>query len=232
MKHGKDEGIGSEQEEAEEERGQEVMQVKQKASEAEEETWKLQMDGKSDRRRGAKKDERRKRKSAEEREERRRGRKRRGKKHGDRVQKRRSSKGSRSAQFEEKRSSQAQEVSGLRPEEEQGQEEVRQEEEEEQAAAVSASPSIELTNSCDLSDPIYVSCGGAGLYGSTLPGPLLYSSQSLVPIQPGPPPPPPAPAPQLHGTKRPHSPALPCGLPQPGPQPLEVGSDDHTEEQF
>lgn len=221
MKPGKDEGIGSEQEEVEEETGQEVMQVKLKASDAEEEeTWKLQMDGKSDRRRGAKKEQRRKRKGAEERDERRRGRKRRGRKHSDRVGKRRSSKDSRSEHFEEKRTSQVQEASPLKP--------VEEGEEQEQAAVVSASPSIELTNSCDLSDPIYVGCGGAGLYNSTLPGPLLFSSQSLVPIRPGPPPPaPPAPPalpppPQLHGTKRPHSPALPCGLPQLGQQPLEV----------
>lgn len=207
----KDEEIGTEQE-----RGHEAAQVTLKANKAEEETWTMQMN-KSDRRRGPNRDERKRKKNAEERDERRRGRKKRSKKRGDRVRKKRSSKDL--EPFEEKTTSQAQEVLAATVEEER------------QAVAVSESPSVELTNSCDLSDPIFVGCGGAEQYGSTLPAPLLYSSQSLVPIQPGPPPPPPdtapppaplALAPQLHETKRPHSPALPRGLPQPPPQPLEV----------
>lgn len=80
-------------------------------------------------------------------------------------------------------------------------------------------PPIGLRNSCDLDDPVYLGCGGTGLYCPPVPVPLLYSSQPPVPIQP-------APA-QPHGTKRPHSPMLPHSLPQQGPQPLEVRIECH-----
>lgn len=233
MKLSKDERIGTEQQqqqvESAQENGHEAEQVEVKASEAEEETWTLQLN-KCSRRRSSKKDKRRK--NAHERDDRRSGRKKRSKKHGDKVRKKRSSQDAHSEQLEEKTVSQTQIVAVA--EEEDVHEEEKLQQQQQQAAAVSESPFVELTNSCDLSDPIFVDCGGAGQYGSTLPGPLLYSSQSLVPIQPGPPGPGPdtAPAPppphaaalasQLHGTKRPHSPALPCGLPQPAFQPLEV----------
>ncbi|XP_029918886.1 histone-lysine N-methyltransferase 2B [Myripristis murdjan] len=75
-------------------------------------------------------------------------------------------------------------------------------------------PPAGLMNSCDLSDPVYLSCGGAGLYCPPVPIPLLYNAQRQVPIQPAPP--------QPHGTKRPHSPPLPHTLPLPAPQPLEM----------
>lgn len=216
VKHSKDEGIGTEQEEGEPDRVHEAEQVKLKASEAEGETWTLQMN-KCDRHRGAKKDKRRRRKNAEERDERRRGRTKRSKKRIDNDWKRRNRKASPAEQFEENSTSEAQEVV---VEEEEG-------EERQEAAAVSESPS---KDSCDLPEPIFIGFEVAGQCGSALPGPLLCSSQSLVPIQPGPPPasapltPPPAGAlaPQFHGTKRRHSPVLPRGLPQPPPQPVEV----------
>lgn len=76
-------------------------------------------------------------------------------------------------------------------------------------------PFFGLMNSSDVSDPIYLGCGATGLYGATVPIPLLYSSsQTPVTIQPAPPP--------SQGTKRPPSPLLSHSLPQQGPQSLEV----------
>ncbi|XP_067338635.1 homeobox protein NOBOX-like [Channa argus] len=75
-------------------------------------------------------------------------------------------------------------------------------------------PSLGLMNSCDLSDPIYLGCGGTGMYCPQVPIPLVYSSQPPIPIQPAPLP--------SHGTKRPHSPLLSHSLPQQGSQPLEM----------
>nr|XP_020462500.1 homeobox protein NOBOX [Monopterus albus] len=129
-------------------------------------------------------------KSVEEKDEQKKSRKRRGKKQSDRVRNRRAVK----------------EVNE-RPEEE--------ERSQVQDAAVSSEDSLALTepslgmmNGCDLSDPIYLGCGGAGVYCPQVPIPLLYSSQSSVPVQPA--------APQPHGTKRLQS------LPQQGPRPLEM----------
>lgn len=139
-------------------------------------------------------------KGKEERDEKKKSRKRRGKKQSERIRNRRGLRDA-SEQFEEKNRSQIQEVTVTGSEE----------------SAVLSEPSVGLMNSCDLSDPVYMGCGTTGLYCPPVPVPLLYSSQPPVPIQPVPS--------QPHGTKRPHSPLMPHGLPQQGQQPLEVRED-------
>lgn len=141
-------------------------------------------------------------KGLEEIDEKKKSRKRRGKKQSERVRNRRSLKDV-SERFEEEKSSMIQEVTAVSSED----------------SSALLEPHIGLMNSCDLSDPVYLGCGGTGLYCPPVPVPLLYSSQPPVPIQP-------APA-QPHGTKRPHSPMLPHSLPQQGPQPLEVRVECH-----
>lgn len=140
----------------------------------------------------------------EEKEEKKKNRKRRGKKQSERVRNRRSSKDV-SEPFEKEKRSQIQEVSVMSSEE----------------VSSLSEPPIGLMNSCDLSDPVFVGCGGTGLFCPPVPVPLLYSSsQPPVPIQPAPPKP--------HGTKRSHSPNLYHSLPQQGPQPLEVRIECHS----
>ncbi|XP_006788150.2 rho guanine nucleotide exchange factor 5-like [Neolamprologus brichardi] len=80
--------------------------------------------------------------------------------------------------------------------------------------AMSSEETSALTNSCDLSDPLYLGFGGTGLCCPPVPIPLLYSSQPPVSIQPT--------CPQPQSNKRPHSPLLPHSVPQQGPQPLEM----------
>ncbi|XP_019119766.2 uncharacterized protein nobox [Larimichthys crocea] len=133
-------------------------------------------------------------KGPEERDEKQKNRKRRGKKQSERVRSRRGLKDV-SEQFEEEK---IQELSAMSSEE----------------SSALSEPPVGLMSSCDLSDPVYLGCGGTGLYCPQVPVPLLYSSQPPVPIQPAPP--------QPHGTKRPHSPLPPHSLPQQGPQPLEM----------
>lgn len=133
----------------------------------------------------------------EERDEKKKSRKRRGKKQSERVKNKRGLKDA-SEQFEE-----TQEVSVMSSEE----------------SSALLEPPVGLMNSCDLSDPVYMGCGGSGLYCPPVPVPLLYSSQPPVSIQPVPP--------QPHGTKRPHSPLLPPGLTHQAPQPLEVSMEGH-----
>ncbi|XP_044192521.1 uncharacterized protein LOC122970443 [Thunnus albacares] len=136
--------------------------------------------------------------SSEEKDEQKKSRKRRGKKQTERVRNKRGLKDV-SDRFEEEKKSQTQEVSVMSSEE----------------SSALSEPHVGLMNSCDLSDPIYLGCGGTGLYCPPVPIPLLYSSQPPGPIQPAPP--------QPRGTKRPHSPPLlPHSVPQQGPQPLEM----------
>uniref|UniRef100_A0A669C685 Homeobox domain-containing protein n=1 Tax=Oreochromis niloticus TaxID=8128 RepID=A0A669C685_ORENI len=80
--------------------------------------------------------------------------------------------------------------------------------------AMSSEETSALTNSCDLSDPLYLGFVGTGLCCPPVPIPLLYSSQPPVSIQPT--------CPQPQSNKRPHSPLLPHSVPQQGPQPLEM----------
>ncbi|KAL7382670.1 hypothetical protein ABVT39_026201 [Epinephelus coioides] len=136
-------------------------------------------------------------KGPEEKDEKTKCRKRRGKKQSERVRNRRGLKDV-SEQFEEEKESQIQQVTAMSSEE----------------SSALSEPAIGLMNSCDLSDPVYMGCGGTGLYCPTVSLPLLYSSQPPVSVQPAPP--------QPHGTKRPHSPPLPHSVPQQGPQPLEM----------
>ncbi|XP_071355348.1 uncharacterized protein nobox [Trachinotus anak] len=136
-------------------------------------------------------------KSFEEKDEQKKSRKRRAKKQNERVRNRRAIKDV-CERFEEEMKSHIQEVSAMSSEE----------------SSALSEPPFGLMNSCDLSDPIYLGCGGAGPYCPPVPIPLLYSAQPSVPNQPAPP--------QPHGTKRPHSPLLPHSLPQQGPQPLEM----------
>lgn len=137
------------------------------------------------------------RKSSDKRGERKRSRKRKGRKQSERGRNRKRLKRFRVQQEENKRS-QAQEMSAGSSEE---------------SSAVSEPP-VPLMSSCDLSDPVYGGCGVTGLCCPPLP--VLYSSQPPVFTQPAPP--------QAQGTKRPPSPLLAHSLPQPGPQPLEVGN--------
>ncbi|KAM7384176.1 hypothetical protein PAMA_011498 [Pampus argenteus] len=139
----------------------------------------------------------------EEKYEQKKSRKRRGKKQTERVRNKRGLKDV-SDRFEEEKKSQIEETSMMSSED----------------SSTLSEPHIGLMNSCDLFDPIYLGCGGTGLYCPPVPMPHLYSSQPPAPIQPAPP--------QLHGTKRPHSPLLPHSVPQQGPQPLEVRIDSVT----
>ncbi|XP_026203873.1 homeobox protein NOBOX-like [Anabas testudineus] len=132
-------------------------------------------------------------KSLEAKDEQKKSRKRRGKKQNERVKNRRGAKDV-GERIEEEKHNQIQEVTVMSSEE----------------SSTLSEPPFGLMNSSDLSDPIYLGCGGTGMYCPPVPIPLLYSSQPPIPIQP-------APA-QPHGTKRPHSPLLP----QQGPQPLEM----------
>ncbi|XP_056255571.1 uncharacterized protein LOC130183864 [Seriola aureovittata] len=136
-------------------------------------------------------------KSLEEKDEQKKSRKRRAKKQSERVRNRRGVKEV-SERFEEEKKSQIQELSAMSSEE----------------SWALSEPPFGLMNSCDLSDPIYLGCGGVGPYCPPVPIPLLYSAQPPVPNQPAPP--------QPHGAKRPHSPLLPHSLPQQGPPPLEM----------
>lgn len=137
-------------------------------------------------------------KCSDEKNEQKKGRKRRGRKQSERVRNRRGTKGVGDKEERDK-THQSQDVGGTSPEE---------------GSAGPEPPPGGLTDSCDLSDPIYLGCGGSGLYCPQVPIPLLYSSQPPVPIQPSPP--------QSQGTKRPRSPFLQHSLPQPPPQPLEM----------
>ncbi|XP_051246026.1 uncharacterized protein LOC127357706 [Dicentrarchus labrax] len=176
--------------------GEEEEQVKLESRLAAEEAQEVQMDDKIENNEEtiADKQEDKEPKGLEERDEKKKSRKRRGKKQSERVRNRRGLKDV-SEWFEEEKK---QEVLVVSSEE----------------SSTLSEPPIGLMNSCDLSDPVYLGCGGTGLYCPPVPVPLLYSSQPPVPIQPAPP--------QPHGTKRPHSPLLPHSLPQQGPQPLEM----------
>lgn len=175
--------------------GEEEEQVKPESRQRAEEAQEVQMeDNKTENNKETIAD---KPEDKEEREEKKKSRKRRGKKQSERVRNRRGLKDV-SERFEEEKRSQIQEVSAMSSGE----------------SSALSEPPIGLMNSCDLSDPVYLGCGSAGLYCPPAPIPLLYSSQPTVPIQPAPP--------QPHGTKRPHSPLPPHSLPQQGPQPLEV----------
>ncbi|XP_034096711.1 homeobox protein NOBOX-like [Gymnodraco acuticeps] len=135
-------------------------------------------------------------KSLEEKNEKKKGRKRCGRKLSERVRNRRGYKDV-SERYEEE--SRIQEASAMSSEE----------------SSAPAEPPIGLMNSCDLSDPAFLGCGGAGLYcPPPAPLPLLYSSQPPVPIQPAPPLP--------HGTKRPCSPSVLYSHSLQGPQPHEM----------
>ncbi|KAK1880643.1 Homeobox protein NOBOX [Dissostichus eleginoides] len=135
-------------------------------------------------------------KSLEEKNEKKKGRKRRGRKLSERVRNRRGYKDV-SERYEEE--SRIQEASAMSSEE----------------SSAPAEPPIGLMNSCDLSDPVFLGCGGAGLYcPPPAPLPLLYSSQLPVRIQPAPPLP--------HGTKRPCSPSVLYSHSLQGPQPHEM----------
>lgn len=137
------------------------------------------------------------RKSSDKRDERKRNRKRKGRKQSERGRNRKRLKRF-SEQQEENNRSQTQEMSAVSSED----------------SSALSEPPVPLMNSCDLSDPVYMGCGVTGLYCP--PVAMVYSSQPPVSMQPVPP--------QPHGTKRPPSPLLPHSLPQPGPQPLEVGT--------
>lgn len=140
-------------------------------------------------------------KSLEEKNEKKKGRKRCGRKPSERVRNRRGYKDV-SERYEEE--SRIQEASAMSSEE----------------SSAPAEPPIGLMNSCDLSDPAFLGCGGAGLYcPPPAPLPLLYSSQPPVPIQPAPPLP--------HGTKRPCSPSVLYSHSLQGPQPDEVRLHRH-----
>lgn len=182
--------------------GVEEKQVKPVTSLGVEEAQEVQMEDKfeSNKEMICNKQENKERKGKEERDEKKKSRKRRGKKQSERMRNRRGLRDV-SEQLEEKNGSQIQEVTVTGSEE----------------SAVLSEPSAGLMNSCDLSDPVYMGCGTTGLYCPQVPVPLLYSSQPPVPLQPVPS--------QPQGTKRPHSPLVPHGLPQQGPQPLEVRKD-------
>lgn len=199
-----------EEKEGEEEKGQQAVpekekkerQVKLDTMQRAEEEQEVYMEDKHENSQEmiADKEEDKERKGVEERDDKKKSRKRRGKKQSERGKNRKGLKDA-SEPCEEK--SQIPEVSAVSSEE----------------SSALSEPPIGLMNSCDLSDPVYMGCGGTGLYCPPVPVPLLYSSQPPVPIQPLPP--------QPQGTKRPHSPLLPPGLPQLGPQPLEVRKDCH-----
>ena len=141
-------------------------------------------------------------KSLEEKNEKKKGRKRRGRKLSERVRNRRGYKDVSECYEEE---SQIQEASAMSSEE----------------SSAPAEPPIGLMNSCDLSDPVLLGCGGAGLYcPPPAPLPLLYSSQPPVPIQPAPPLP--------HGKKRPRSPSVLYSHSLQGPRPHEVRLHRHS----
>ncbi|XP_059206718.1 homeobox protein NOBOX-like isoform X2 [Centropristis striata] len=175
--------------------GEEEEQVKPESGPGAEEAQEVQMEEVEKKETMADKREDKKTKTLEEKDEKRKSRRRRGKKQSERVRNRRGLKDV-SERFEEEKESQIQEMMSS-----------------EESLALSEPP-IGLMNSCDLSDPVYLGCGGTGLYCPPVPLPLLYPSQPPVPIQPAPP--------QPHGTKRPHSPLLPHSVPQHGPQPLEM----------
>ncbi|TDH04217.1 hypothetical protein EPR50_G00149560 [Perca flavescens] len=173
--------------------GEEEEQVKPESMLEAEEAQGGQMEDKNDNKQTiADKQQDRETQSLEEKDEKKKRGKKRGKKQSERVINKRSLKAVSELRFEEKKESQIQEVSVMSSEE----------------SSALSEPPIGLMNSCDLSDPVYLGCGGTGLYCPSAPLPLLYSSQPPVPIQPAPP--------QPHGTKRPRSP------PQQGPQPLEM----------
>lgn len=137
------------------------------------------------------------RKSSDERDEKKRSRKRKGRKQSERGRNRKCFKRV-SEQQEEKNTVQTREMLVVSSED----------------SSALSEPPVGLLNSCDLSDPLDMGSGVTGPCGP--PVPTLYSSQPPVSIQPA--------LPQHHGTKRPLSPLLPHTLPQPCPQPLEVGT--------
>ncbi|XP_061521596.1 homeobox protein unc-4 homolog [Phycodurus eques] len=47
-------------------------------------------------------------------------------------------------------------------------------------------PPVGLTRACDLSEPVYLGCGGSGPDGPPAPVPVVDSSQNSVPMQPSP----------------------------------------------
>ncbi|XP_041665954.1 uncharacterized protein LOC121524573 isoform X2 [Cheilinus undulatus] len=175
--------------------GEEEEQVKPESGPRAEEVQEVQMEGdtiENNEETIAEKQRDEETKDLKEKDEKKKSRKRRGK--AQSVRNRRNMK---DVSEEEKRS-QIQEVSAMGSE----------------GSVILSEPPIGLMNTCDLSDPVYLDCGGTGLYRQPVPVPLLYSSQAPVPIQPAPPHP--------HGTKRPHSPLLSHSVPQQGPQPLEM----------
>ncbi|XP_068432259.1 homeobox protein NOBOX isoform X2 [Clinocottus analis] len=188
--------VGSEKEPMATE-GEEEEQVKPESGHRAEEAQEVQMEDKKIKETIADEPEDKETKSLEKRDEKKKSRKRRGKKQSEQVRKGRSLKVV-SERLEQETESQKQEVSAMNSEE----------------SSSLSEPPIGLMNSCDLSDPVYLGCGGMGLFCPAAPLPLLYSSQPPVSIQPAPP--------QPHGTKRPHSPPLPHSLHQQGPQPLEM----------
>ncbi|XP_060916312.1 uncharacterized protein LOC132991548 isoform X1 [Labrus mixtus] len=145
----------------------------------------------------AEKQEDKETKGLKEKDEKKKSKKRRGKAQSERVRNRRNLKDV-AERFEGEKRGQLQDVSATSSE----------------GSLVLSEPPIGLINTCDLSDPVYLGCGGTGLYRQTVPVPLLYSSQAPVPIQPAPPHP--------LETKRPHSSPLPCSLPQQGRWPPEM----------
>lgn len=139
-------------------------------------------------------EEEKERKSSEKRDGRKMSRKRKGRKQIERGRNQKHVKRL-SGQQEENSRSQTQEVSAVSSED-------------------SSEPLVPLMDSCDLPDPVHTGCGLAGL--CCPPVATLSSSQPPASTQPGPA--------QPHGTTRPLSPLLAHSLPQPGPQPLEVGT--------
>uniref|UniRef100_A0A3Q2U6G7 Homeotic protein antennapedia-like n=1 Tax=Fundulus heteroclitus TaxID=8078 RepID=A0A3Q2U6G7_FUNHE len=125
-------------------------------------------------------------------------RKRRGKKQNEHVRPRKGGKEGVSEKPAEQEKSQRQEMSVMSSEENPAQFE----------------PSVGLMNTCELSDQVYLGIGAAGLYFPPVPVPVLYPSQTPVPIQSA--------APQSHGTKRAYSPSQPHSLPQQSSQTLQM----------
>ncbi|XP_035039029.1 uncharacterized protein LOC118124925 [Hippoglossus stenolepis] len=177
--------------------GEEEEQMKPESRLEEEEAQQVQMEDEIEDNKETVSDQQQNKESKhpEEKEEQKKSKRRRGRKQSERVRNRRGVKAVGEKMAEKKRN-QTQEVS------------VSSEE-----SSALSEPQFGL-NSSDVSDPIYLGCGGTGMYGPPLPIPLLFSSQTPIPIQPAPP--------QPHGTKRPHSPLPPHTLPHQGSQPVEM----------
>ncbi|XP_008420063.1 uncharacterized protein nobox [Poecilia reticulata] len=126
-------------------------------------------------------------------------RKRRGKKQNEHLKTRKGGKEDVNVKLEEEKKRETQEVSVTASEE----------------SSIQFDPSIGLISSCELSDPIYLGMEVTGLYCPPVPAPVLHPAQPPVPIQS-------AALPLHSGTKRPHCPSQPHGLPQKSSQPLQV----------